>query len=83
MAREVVRTLQEGRKSAGLDVSDRIEVWWESDDDDLQAAMAVHGEAIAAEVLALATTRGAGPQGSSAVATELPITLALAKATRP
>ena len=37
LAREVVRTLQEGRKTAGLEVSDRITVEWSSADSDLSA----------------------------------------------
>ena len=80
MAREIVRTLQEGRKNAGLDVSDRITVWWGSDDPDTRAAMAAHGPLIAGEVLALDLDEALAPADAVAVATDLPITLALARA---
>ncbi len=80
LAREIVRTLQEGRKTAGLDVSDRITVWWSSDDADLRAAVEQHSDAIAAEVLATSIVSGAGDSSSSAVETELPMQLWLAKA---
>ncbi|MPZ97268.1 MAG: isoleucine--tRNA ligase, partial [Propionibacteriales bacterium] len=33
LAREAVRLLQDARKSTGLEVSDRIEVWWQADGD--------------------------------------------------
>ena len=43
LAREVVRTLQEARKNAGLEVSDRIEVWLAADCD-LAEALGVHAD---------------------------------------
>ncbi len=52
LAREVIRLVQEARKTTGLDVSDRIELWWVAADDDLAAAVRGHGELIAGEVLA-------------------------------
>ncbi|HEY1618047.1 MAG TPA: isoleucine--tRNA ligase [Streptosporangiaceae bacterium] len=51
-AREIVRLVQEGRKSDGFEVSDRIAVRWSSSDPDVAAALAEHGGLIAAEVLA-------------------------------
>jgi isoleucyl-tRNA synthetase len=80
LAREVVRTLQEGRKGAGLDVSDRIAVWWVSDDAELHAAITEHSALIAAEVLATSMVEGSPDRGSVEVATELPATLWLARA---
>ncbi len=53
LAREVVRTLQETRKASGLQVSDRIEVLWSTEDADLAAAIRAHRALIADEVLAL------------------------------
>jgi isoleucyl-tRNA synthetase len=41
------------RKSAGLDISDRIHLWWAADGE-LAAAVREHAELIAAEVLAVA-----------------------------
>ena len=52
LAREVIRLIQDARKSDGLHVSDRITVAWESTDPSLSAALAEHGQLIAGEVLA-------------------------------
>jgi isoleucyl-tRNA synthetase len=80
LAREVVRTLQEGRKAAGLDVSDRIAVRWASDDAELHAAITEHSVLIAAEVLATSMVEGSSEQGSTEVTTDLPAALWLARA---
>ncbi len=58
LAREVVRAVQELRKSSGLEVSDRIRLWWGSTDPDVVEAMAEHGGAVAGEVLALEVAQG-------------------------
>jgi isoleucyl-tRNA synthetase len=58
----VVRLIQEARKTSGLDVSDRIELWWTADGPVAQA-VTEHAASIAAEVLAVdvhAGTRGDG-----------------------
>jgi isoleucyl-tRNA synthetase len=60
-AREVVRLVQDARKSDGLQVSDRIELRWATADGDLAAALSTHGELIAAEVLAVSFGPGDGP----------------------
>jgi isoleucyl-tRNA synthetase len=63
LAREVVRLVQEARKTSGLDVSDRIELWWTAGGQ-LEQALAEHAGTIAAEVLAVdvhAGTPGDGP----------------------
>jgi isoleucyl-tRNA synthetase len=52
LAREVVRLVQEARKSAGYDVSDRIELAWVADGE-LRAALREHAAAVADEVLAI------------------------------
>ena len=52
LAREVIRLIQDARKSDGLYVSDRITVHWEASDPDLAAALTEHGQLIASEVLA-------------------------------
>ncbi|MEU6035000.1 isoleucine--tRNA ligase [Actinomadura sp. NPDC047616] len=51
--REVVRLLQDARKAAGLDVTDRVALWWRASGDDLAEALREHGPEIAAEVLAV------------------------------
>jgi isoleucyl-tRNA synthetase len=53
IAREVIRLVQEARKADGLDVTDRIELWWRSDDADVAAALRAHGAEVAGEVLAV------------------------------
>lgn len=71
LVREVVRLVQEARKTTGLAVSDRIELWW-TGEDAAARALTEHGEQVAAEVLATsvhAQTAGdgeglEGPAGS-------------------
>ena len=52
-AREVIRLIQDARKSDALNVTDRISVRWTAADPDLAAALAAHREMIATEVLAV------------------------------
>ncbi|MGY2004666.1 isoleucine--tRNA ligase [Blastococcus sp. SYSU DS1024] len=69
--REAVRLVQETRKAGGLEVSDRIELFWTADGAMAQA-LTEHEEQLAGEVLAVAVhagTAGAGegvegPEGS-------------------
>jgi isoleucyl-tRNA synthetase len=77
LAREIVRTLQEGRKAAGLEVSDRIAVTWSSGDDDLAAAIREHAAAIAAEVLAVDFAESKSTDAGVLVETDLPATLSI------
>jgi len=81
LAREVVRLVQDARKSSGLDISDRIELWWSSADETVAQAMAEHAETIGGEVLAVSLTEGPGADDAyEVVSEEFGITLRLRKA---
>jgi isoleucyl-tRNA synthetase len=58
LARDAVRLFQESRKTGGLDVADRIELWWEAEGD-VGEALREHAARVADEVLAV--TFAAGP----------------------
>jgi isoleucyl-tRNA synthetase len=63
LVREAVRLIQEARKNSGLDVSDRIELWWTADGA-MGQALTEHADQVAGEVLATAVhpdEPGAGP----------------------
>ncbi|CAB4890355.1 MAG: isoleucine--tRNA ligase [Actinobacteria bacterium] len=60
LAREVVRGVQEARKNAGFEISDRISLWWASDDAEVVQMWADHATEISGEVLATEVTHGAG-----------------------
>jgi isoleucyl-tRNA synthetase len=64
LAREVIRLVQEARKSDGLEVTDRIVLRWTSSDPAVSQALSVHGSAVAAEVLAVDYAQGPGPDGA-------------------
>jgi len=71
MARDIVRALQEGRKNAGFQISDRINVTWSSENRDVVETMSVHGSEIAGEILALGLTQVIGEvNGFSILATD-------------
>ena len=52
LAREMIRLVQDARKSDGLDVTDRISLRWSARDPEVAAALAEHAALIAGEVLA-------------------------------
>jgi isoleucyl-tRNA synthetase len=54
--REVIRLVQEARKSQGFEVSDRIELWWSATEPATTAALHEGAELLAAEVLATCVT---------------------------
>jgi isoleucyl-tRNA synthetase len=59
LAREVVRLIQDARKNAGLEVTDRVELWWRVGGSPAPAeAIRRHSALIAADVLAAAMHEG-------------------------
>jgi isoleucyl-tRNA synthetase len=58
LAREVIRFAQETRKTSGLEISDRIELWWQAGPDALTHALREHVSAIADEILAVNVVEG-------------------------
>jgi isoleucyl-tRNA synthetase len=58
LARDVVREIQNARKAEDLVVTDRINVQIDDASDDAKAAIALHGDYIAGEVLALSIDLG-------------------------
>lgn len=81
LAREIVRAIQETRKGAGLDITDRIAVLWSSSDPDITSTFDAHGSEIASEVLATslnALASGTGGSGTeTVVTTDLPVEIRL------
>lgn len=77
IARELIRSIQEGRKNAGLDISDRIHLWWNSSDSDVIETWETHGDDIAAEVLAREVSREQVPGTATAISSELGVNLGL------
>jgi isoleucyl-tRNA synthetase len=60
LMRDIVRTVQEARKNAGLEVTDRIELWWQVGGSPEPAeAIRTHHAQVASEVLAVEVHEGA------------------------
>jgi isoleucyl-tRNA synthetase len=57
VARDVVRVIQQARRDAGFDVSDRVTVVLDASDS-VGAAVAAHEEFVSAETLANSVTKG-------------------------
>ena len=79
LAREVVRAVQEARKQAGLEVSDRISLELAGDDELLDAARE-HESYIAGETLATSVGYGADGAGEKATIEGRELRIALSKA---
>ncbi|MDF5756872.1 isoleucine--tRNA ligase [Spongiactinospora sp. TRM90649] len=57
-AREAVRLIQEARKSSGLSITDRIDLWWTAGSPDVAEALRAHAGTVSDEVLAASFTEG-------------------------
>ncbi|HEU5007901.1 MAG TPA: isoleucine--tRNA ligase [Jatrophihabitantaceae bacterium] len=84
LLRDIVRIVQDARKAAGLEVTDRIELWWQVGGSPEPAeAITAHRDQLAGEVLAVALHEGR-PNDDSALYTttdlELGLTIWLKKA---
>jgi isoleucyl-tRNA synthetase len=86
-AREAVRAIQELRKTSGLEVEDRIELWISSDSDEIETAFKTYENYISGEVLATDVHQSTdAPAGTTQTATDIndqPVTIALRRAARP
>jgi isoleucyl-tRNA synthetase len=58
VVRDLIRGLQEMRKDAGFEVTDRIRITYPANDGDVTRAFAEHGDWIAAETLAVSVEAG-------------------------
>jgi isoleucyl-tRNA synthetase len=77
IAREVVRLVQEARKSSGFDVSDRIRLVWQAEGETAEA-LRENGSLVADEVLAVEMTEGA-PAASAVRDEDLGLTFSVAR----
>ncbi|GLZ47865.1 isoleucine--tRNA ligase [Actinomycetospora sp. NBRC 106375] len=80
LARDVVRVVQEARKTRGLEVSDRIALTWAADRADVADAVRTHAGSIAEEVLAVSMTEGAVNGGAAARSDDLSLAVAITPA---
>ncbi|MEA2486883.1 MAG: isoleucyl-tRNA synthetase, partial [Actinomycetota bacterium] len=78
LAREVVRTVQELRKSSGLAVEDRIELWIDSDAS-TTSSLRAHESYIAGEVLATTVRFDRAPDATNTAEAGDGVTVAVAK----
>ena len=79
LAREIIRSVQEGRKAAGFEVSDRITLTWDSSDQEIVDTWAAHQQQMSDEVLAVAVRRGPELAGHLVDCADLPIQMSIAK----
>ncbi|MEU1733873.1 isoleucine--tRNA ligase [Streptosporangium sp. NPDC020145] len=68
LTRDAIRLFQDARKSTGLAITDRIEVWWSAADAELAEALRAQGATVAGEILADSLT-----EGTEGTAEDLPV----------
>ncbi|MBO3745426.1 isoleucine--tRNA ligase [Streptosporangiaceae bacterium NEAU-GS5] len=88
LVRDVIRLVQDARKASGLEITDRIDLWWSTTAADLADALRAGGNALSDEVLALSFTELPHPPTAEAGAaeftdTDLGLTFHLRKAAHP
>ncbi|GII02442.1 isoleucine--tRNA ligase [Planobispora takensis] len=81
LIRDVIRLVQEARKSTGLSITDRIDLWWSTADADLAEALRTQGGTVADEVLAQSVTEGTAEDVPSHQDPDLGLTFQLRRTT--
>ena len=79
LAREVVSVVQGVRRSAGLEVSDRISMLWQAENAELVDAISEHKTMIAGELLATSIERSDSAQSVAVEINEMAMTVSLHK----
>ena len=79
LAREIVSVVQGVRRSAGLEVSDRISMLWQAENAELVDALSEHKTMIAGELLATSIERSHSAQSVAIEINEMPMTVSLHK----
>jgi isoleucyl-tRNA synthetase len=80
LSRELIRSIQEARKTAGLDISDRVALIWSSVDPLMVETWESHGDEIAREVLATTILNSPELSAGIEVPHELNVQISLEKA---
>ena len=80
IARDFVRAIQQKRKDSGFDVSDRIEVMYDSDSSIIPEALKEHADYISEQVLAVKFAEQKGLTGDTEEVGDGRITFAIKKA---
>ncbi|MGH3929177.1 MAG: DUF5915 domain-containing protein, partial [Pseudonocardiaceae bacterium] len=62
LVRDILRLVQDSRKTIGLDITDRIDVWWTAERDDVADAIRTHSATVADEILAVSLLEGTPPE---------------------
>jgi isoleucyl-tRNA synthetase len=77
LARDIVRILQDARKTARLEITDRIDVWWSASNASTALVLREYAASVAEEVLAVSFVEGDLPPGIHHSAADLGLTFAL------
>jgi isoleucyl-tRNA synthetase len=80
LAREVVSAVQGARRDMGLEVSDRVNLIWHSDDDAICTAIDGHSDMIRGELLATGLVKAESPQPTAFDINGASLTIRLSKA---
>ncbi|WP_084956630.1 isoleucine--tRNA ligase [Thermoactinospora rubra] len=80
LLREVIRLVQEARKTTGLSITDRIDLWWSASSDDVAKALRSGASSVAEEVLAASVTEGTVEGVTSHTDADLGLTFQLRRA---
>lgn len=83
LVRDILRLVQDSRKTIGLDITDRIDVWWTAERDDVADAIRAHSATVADEILAVSLVRGSPrEQVPAQTYADLGLTVWISKASR-
>ncbi|MBI4570419.1 MAG: isoleucine--tRNA ligase, partial [Chloroflexi bacterium] len=85
LARELVHRIQNLRRDAGFDISDRITTYWQGDAD-IRRVLAAHAEYVQGETLSLSLIEGAPPAAAHRAEQDVDghaVVLGVAKAATP
>lgn len=79
ISREIIRAIQDLRKTSGFEISDHISVQWNTEDEKIVKAFARFGDKISGEVLAHSLGKDEGDSGTEILIEEATVKLSILK----